>query len=536
MEQLSFLTVAMAAGMVVPILAALSPKRSYGLGAGMLFALHVCVQWRLGPAVNQSLSDPGVLGALGALAVGALLSGVALHRLLVKVDKFLIPVMGLAACAGMVLGRPPGPSPAEGANLVLITLDTTRADRLQPYGGDAQTPNLQRLADEGVLFEQAIATAPLTEPSHLSILTGLRTTTTGVLANGTPLGPQPSLVSLRLQEAGFRTGAVVSGFPLAARWGWDQGFDTFDDDFGRVSGMHQLSLFRALEQVVLRTNLRERAGTGAVRRATTFLDRNRDGRFFLWLHLFDPHAPYERFDPKTAPTGGEPLDLPGWWPEEHRAVTDADWLVRSYDAELEHTDALVGQVLDQLPPNTLVVVVADHGESLTEHDYLFEHGDHLYDPSLRVPLLLWWPEQLPAGRRVPCQVSTVDIVPTLVELLGLRAMPHDGRALATKLDEGCSESPAVATTPGARFVEDPPVHTAVRTSELKYIERADHAVLFDLVNDPDELAPVEDAERRDHAAALLEQAVTGSSPVRRVEVDALEQRALEELGYLERAD
>ena len=530
LEQITFLTVAMAAGLVLLVVAAVSPKRFIGLGLGLTFALHVCVNWRLENAVNQPWSE--VLAPLLALAVGAVMSGLALDRILQKVERFAIPIAGLAAAAGLVLGMPPGASSAEGPNLLLITLDTTRADRLSPYGGPADTPHLQRLADEGVVFEQAIATAPLTEPSHLSILTGLRTTTTGVLANGTPLGPQP-LFSTLLQEDGARTGAVVSGFPLHSRWGWNQGFDVYDDDFGRVSGMHALSLVKAMEQVVLRTNLRERPGTGAVRRSTTFLNRYAEGRFFLWLHLFDPHAPYDRFDVSTAPTNGEPLDLPAWWPEAHRKVTDADWLVRAYDAELAHTDALVGQVLDQLPANTLVIVVADHGESLTEHGYLFEHGDHLYDPSLHVPLIVWWPEQVPAGVRVPCQVSTVDIAPTVAEWFDLPLETHDGRSLAPRLDGACSESPAVATTLGARHVDDPPVHTAVRTSEQKYIETTDGPLLFDLVADPDELYPIQDAALLDEGAALLEVAVTGRSPVRQVEIDVLEAEALRALGYLD---
>lgn len=531
-EQLTFLTLACAAGAIAPLPGVLSRQRPVGAGLGLLVALHVTVGWRTGVGVNLSLREPQVIGTLVALVLGSLAAGIALNRVVEKVEKLFYPMAGGAALLGLLLGRPLAPLPAEGPNLVLVSLDTTRADRLGPYGGPAQTPNLQRLSDEGVLFEQAIATAPLTEPSHLSILTGLRTTTTGVVANGTPLGEQPDLLSHRLKEEGLRTGAVVSGFPLHSHWGWEQGFDVFDDDFGRLAGMHQLSLVQAIDQVLLRTNLREREGEGVLRRGRTFLDRNRRGRFFLWAHFFDPHAPYERFDVASAPRDGEALDLPDWWPQAHRGVTDPDWLVRAYDAEIEYVDALLGELLDELPPNTLVVVVADHGESLTEHGYLFEHGDELYDPSLRVPLLLWWPEGLEPGV-VPCQVSTVDIAPTIEELLGLPPVASDGRSLVG-LQEGCEDVPAIATTLGARHVEEPPLHTALRTPELKLLDRAGVLSLFDLVSDPGELRPVEDAERQDRALELLDATITGRAPLQAQDLDNPEvMETLRALGYME---
>ena len=199
LEQLTFLTLACVAGALVALPGALSSRRSLGVGVGVVCAVHVCVAWRLGPAVNLPLSSLRVLSTLIVLSLGSLVACAALDSVFRRVERWLLPIGATAAALGLLLGRPFPVLPAQGPNLLLVTLDTVRADRLQPYGGALETPALQRLADEGVLFEQAIATAPLTEPSHLSILTGLRTRTTGVMANGTPLGEQPGLVSLRLQ-------------------------------------------------------------------------------------------------------------------------------------------------------------------------------------------------------------------------------------------------------------------------------------------------------------------------------------------------
>ena len=161
----------------------------------------------------------------------------------------------------------------------------------------------------------------------------------------------------------------------------------------------------------------------AVTRALAWLDDHRDEQSFLWVHLFDPHAPYEApghaFDP---PTDGPALELPGYWPPPHRAVTSTAWLERAYEAELAYVDAQVGRLVDEIEAmglldETVIVLTADHGESLTEHDYLFDHGDYLYDASLRVPLIIRYPPVAKAGHVADCQVSTLDLPQTLLSLL-----------------------------------------------------------------------------------------------------------------------
>ena len=307
-----------------------------------------------------------------------------------------------------------------------------------------------------------------------------------------------------------------------------------------LPGWHRLSLARLLDQVFLPGNaLRERDGEVALSRAERFLDRHAEGRFFLWVHFFDPHAPYEALDASDAPRVGEPLDLPAYWPPYHRGITSKDWLTRAYDAELEKTDALMGRLLDSLEEHglaetTTVVMVADHGESLDEHGVLFDHGDDLYDPSLLIPLIVREPGM--GSTRVACQVSTIDIVPTLVELHGLPVGSEQGRSLVPMLEgHSCPDVPVVASTVGARHVDDPPVDLAWRLPDTKYIRHGDDTrpeELYDLVQDPGELLPVSDAEALQAAGERLDLLLAGRDIVLDLALDEQDRQMLEALGYV----
>jgi arylsulfatase A-like enzyme len=517
------------------------PRRD-GLPLGALLAVHAVLFYRFEVALNEPMSDPRLLVILIGMGVGCMIMGLTAARWIGKGLKFAVLAGAIGFWFAFIRGLPPGPSAeTEGPNLLIVTWDTTRPDRLGAYGGPAYTDTLSRLASGGVRFDQAVATAPLTEPSHLSLLTGLNTTTTGVVSNGTPLGQQPLMLQHRLSDEGFRTGAVVSGFPLHSRYGWDQGWDVYDDDFGAVAGVHQLSLGRLLENVFLPGNtLRERPGDRAVKRAKSFLKRSEGGRWFLWLHLFDPHAPYEQSDLEGAPRDGEALDLPGYWPPPHRSITSAEWLTDAYDDELEHTDVLTGDVLGwlvehDLYDNTIIVMTADHGESLTEHGTLFDHGDDLYDPSLRVPLIIRGPGITPGV--VPCQVSGADLVPTLVELLDLTEMNTDGQSLVPVLQgETCDDHRVISTTMGARFVENPPLDLSLRDPTTKYIRHGEGPPeLYDLLDDPGEL---DDLAHRDDLVTYWNEVLDAELQDRVVELkppamDTESLRMLMELGYLE---
>jgi arylsulfatase A-like enzyme len=554
-DQLLFSVMAMGSNLAVALLAAgvaalttklpYLGKRKIGFVVGSLLGLHIALYYRFAVSLNESLRNPMLLLGLAALFGMGMLVGVTFNKHIAPRVKWAGLLGLLCFWGGFIKGMPVGPDQtSDGPNVLLITWDTTRPDRLQPYGGPAKTPVLQRLADEGARFEQAIAPAPLTEPSHLALLTGNRTTTTGVLSNGTKIGEQPAMIQWSFQQMDARTGAVVSGFPLHGRYGWSEGWDVYDDDFGSVPAMHRLTLVKLADEFLLPANtLRERKGDSAVDRSLRFLKQHERGRWFLWVHFFDPHAPYEVSDLASAPTDGEPLDLPGYWPPPHKRITSTDWLTQAYDDELAYTDQLTGELISWLEvhallENTLVVMTADHGESLTEHGVLFDHGDDLYDPSLRVPLILRGPGVEP-GTVVPCQLSTIDVIPTIRQLAVLPAYESDGAPFTEWLQGTmCSDRPVLSSTIGARFVEEPPVDLSLRTPEAKYIRMGqDRGVrLYDLIQDPDESRDfsAERPEDVDLLADRMDAVLDGKEVIiKGPEMDAQTLEALRALGYVE---
>lgn len=537
--------------LVVALIGHLVGRRPFGLMLGCLLFVHAALVYRFDFFLNEFLHDPRVWGGLSVIALLSFGLSLAMDELLQR-GRVVVSLLALVAgAAGLSLAvvrstPPPGQARGERPNVLVVTIDTLRADRLEPYGADNPTPTISRLAREGVLFETVVATAPTTEPSHLAIFTGQPPYQSGVVANGTKMGDRPALLWRGLQAAGYRTGGFVSGFPLHSRFGWSQGMTVYDDDFGRVRGLHSLSIVKAWDQVMLPGHtLRERRGDMAVERALGFLDTYKDSSFFLWVHLFDPHAPYEApghpFDP---PTAGEPLALPYYWPPAHKAITSTDWLVGAYDAEIRYADALVGQLLDRLRfhnllDSTIVVLTADHGESLTEHGYLFDHGDTLHDPSLLIPLIVRYPGVARAGHRVPCQVSNEDVTPTVLSLLGLagtpeqKAIPRTGRDLSGPLRGGaCTDQPVVSSTVSVRFVDDPPVDYSYRQPDRKLIRTGKDGgqVCHDLQADPGELRDAGCApELAPRLDALLGQGTKALMPAS----DQTTNAALEALGYID---
>jgi arylsulfatase A-like enzyme len=389
-------------------------------------------------------------------------------------------VLGLA-CARTE--PPDDPRP----NVVLVTIDTLRADRV------ALMPTLERLGREGTVFDQAVSVSPITEASHLAMFTGIPPHLSGVVANGTPIGDRPALVWRVLRDRGYRTAGFVSGYPLRAGLGWGQGMDLYDDDFGRGG--------------------RERRGDRTVDRALEWLEEAPEP-FFLWVHLYDPHGPYEAPGrPTDPPTDGAPLPLPEYWPARDRAITSPAWIASAYDAEVRFADEQLGRLTAGLPlDRTILSVVADHGENLDEHEAIFDHGDDLFDASLRVPWILRGPG-VAAGSRVACQVSTLDVGATL---LGLTSDTWSAPECA----------PVVATTVGERFVEHPAMLHALRVPGRKVVVGAT-AKCFDLETDPGETVPL--AEGCSSLEAALATMLGGSAPAIEAKVDP----TLRALGYVE---
>jgi arylsulfatase A-like enzyme/Flp pilus assembly protein TadD len=303
-------------------------------------------------------------------------------------------LLGTAAVALLLAAVPSAPTPRMPPNLVLITLDTTRADHLGAWGyGPARTPVLDSLAARGTRFARCDTAAPITLPSHATILTGLFPPRHGVRDNGTfVLSPKVETLAERLAAHGYDTAAVVSAVVLARRQGLDQGFRLYDDDLEEGYAAGTLVSERAAEK----TTAAALAAMGKLRPP-----------FFLWVHYFDPH---EEYRPPT------------------RFTNVVQGPHRLYDGEIAYMDEQIGELLKKLPPGTDVAAVGDHGEMLGEHGEA-THGLLLYRGVRRVPLILAGPD-VPAGRVSDCLVRTVDVAPTLLALAGLKpATGLDGASL-----------------------------------------------------------------------------------------------------------
>jgi arylsulfatase A-like enzyme len=314
-------------------------------------------------------------------------------------------------------------------SLLLVTLDTLRADHVGAYGDRARTPNLDRFAREATVFEHVSAPMPMTRPSHFSLFTGRYPREHGVLSNALALPDSERVLAEVLHNAGYRTAAFVAVSLLDAKSGAGRGFDELDSP----------------------QDGRQRTAAEVVPRALAWLAAQpADAPSFLWVHLFDAHLPYapapefrRDLDPKLA--GKLPvLDLKSL---HGIAAANGNDLPRAvlehgkqlYRCEVEGLDAWVGKLLDAAAPGALTVVVADHGESF-EHGVFFEHTESLGECALRLPLLVRFPPRFPPGTRVPTQASMVDVAPTILDALGLPPLPRAaGRSLVgrTAADERC---------------------------------------------------------------------------------------------------
>jgi arylsulfatase A-like enzyme/Flp pilus assembly protein TadD len=376
-------------------------------------------------------------------------------------------------------------------NLILITLDTTRADRLGCYGYEnIHTPNMDYLAQHGVLFENAISPAPLTLPAHTSLLTGLYPPVHGIRNNTTyKLSEKAVTLTEILSDHGYRTGAVIGAFVLDSGYGLDQGFASYDDELDRPA-QRPTTLFTmpGHEDIQIRMEeIAERRAPAVTKKAIAWLKQNSEERFFLWVHYYDPHYPYS-----------PPEDVLSNYEE------------RPYDGEIAYIDRHLGQILDELKSselidNTLIVLAGDHGEGLGDHRES-KHSILIYDPMVRVPLIMSYPARLEEGKRVGATVSLVDVAPTILDILEIdHDMKIDGVSLtaAMKGDElreraVYSESMSPYLTYGWSEL------ASVRNSDWKYIQSSSPE-LYNVTNDPAELTNLIDEEK--DVAAKLEAAL-----------------------------
>jgi choline-sulfatase len=414
-----------------------------------------------------------------------------------------------AALAGAGCGRravPPA-APAARANVLLVTIDTLRADHVGCYGAaGASTPTLDGLAARGGRFPIAVAHVPLTGPSHACLLTGLTPLGHGFRDNGGFVLPSSVKTAAEdFRAAGYHTAAFVSGFPLDRRFGFDRGFESYDDHLPRGNDRRRTPYVERFAD----------ATTDAVLRWAQGMPSADGAPFFLWVHYYDPHAPYE-------PPG-----------ELASRFRDAP-----YDGEIAFADAQLGRLLRALEEKgvlarTLVLATADHGESLGEHGE-GTHGLFVYDATLRVPWIVAGPGV--ASGRVPDTVARgIDVLPTLLDYAGLAIPPAiEGRSLRPALEgRAMSDAPAYAESLYAeREFGWAPLH-ALRSARFKLID-APRPELYDLVADAKETtnrlaeqaAPAEELRRK------LEAVLSRPAPTAEAAVDRETAERLGALGYV----
>lgn len=403
-------------------------------------------------------------------------------------------------------------------NVLLVTFDTTRADHIGCYGDEAaRTPVVDRLAAEGVRFQDAYSAIPVTCPSHATILTGKYPLAHGVRDNGLfVLAPEQRTLAEILKQHGYRTGAAVGGFPLVSRFGLNQGFDFYDDRLTQPFDAALGGVPPARPSLFMERRVAARVNEAAL----GWLERNASQPFFLWIHYYDPHQPYEAHVPYNELFADRP-----------------------YDGQIAYADESLGVVLDRLAKlgvydRTLVVFTADHGEGLNEHDEM-THSFLLYDTTLRVPLVVR-PPSGPGGRVVKGRVRLVDVAPTILDMLGIPVPAEmQGRSLAPFMqgDAGAAaDRTHYAETLSPRLTQNLGELRALFEGRWKYVH-GPRPELFDLQDDPKELKNLVDS-RPDVAAEMrgkLAEFIRTHSPPGRQRVapaDPDTLRRLAALGYL----
>ncbi len=406
-------------------------------------------------------------------------------------------------------------------NVLLVTFDTTRADHIGCYGHErAATPNLDALAAEGFRFEHAFTAVPVTLPSHSTILTGQYPLAHGVRDNGIfRLSDSQETLAEILAAVGYRAAAAVGAFPLAARFGANQGFELYD---GRFANAFQDFLG---QRAVAKTGLYfdERRASLVNDALLPWLDEHHEERFFAWAHYFDPHQPYS----PPPPYDDLFVDSP-------------------YDGEIAYADEAFGDLLDHLREwgvldRTLIIFTSDHGEGLGEHNEL-THSTLAYNSTLHVPLILRIPGQV-GGVVVPQRVGTVDIAPTVLDFLGVQApVEFQGQSLRPLIESrgapvASFPRPQYAETLAPRFAHDLGELRVLFARQFKYIH-GPRPELYDLAADPREHENLisQRPELADGFEAKLSEFLARhgrSDPEAVTEMDPETRRRLESLGYIQ---
>jgi arylsulfatase A-like enzyme/Flp pilus assembly protein TadD len=395
--------------------------------------------------------------------------------------------------------------PSADQNVLLVTIDTLRADALSSYGGPAQTPNLDRLASHGARFTFAHAHAVVTLPSHTTILTGRFPYEHGMRDNsGFRVKPGTVTLATRLKALGFATGAFVGGFPVTKRFGLAPGFDVYDDQMPEMKGLVDVSL-------------PERRADVVVSRALDWIGKQNTGRFLAWVHAFDPHSPYTPPDEYLAQYRSQP-----------------------YYGEIAFVDHALGPLFDRLATlakPTLVIVTADHGESLGDHGEL-THGMFAYESTLHIPLIVARVDPhsaaQPRGVVIDAPVRHIDIVPTVLDVIGAGAdRSLLGASLREVIRTGQSgDRPGYFESMTYNLVRGWAPLRGVLAARTKYIDLP-IPELYDLGADPKEERNLASAERdRLQVMNNLLRTYNVAPPNRSGQETAEAVAALKSLGYV----
>jgi arylsulfatase A-like enzyme len=379
-------------------------------------------------------------------------------------------------------------------NIVLITIDTLRADHLSCYGYPKPTsPRMDAFAGDAVLFEQVCCQSSQTLPSHASIMIGTNPRSHKVISHESFVDKDINTLAEILKRRGYKTAAFISSHSLDSKYGLDQGFDTY---------WEVQKEFEVAERQIQKIQ-EMNPTTDAV---LDWLGQASGSEFFLWVHWFDPHRPYDpppRYFKDFAggysglATSDPEFIMKVWRERIDLTPEDVDHLIGCYDGEVAFTDVQVGRVLDDLAArglldNTIVVITSDHGEILYEHEYYFGHDIGLYEECIRVPLIMRVPGHGRPGTRVSPLVQSIDIMPTILETLGVPLPEYlEGKSLLPLIDGGSESTVTYAFSETFPFPEKCPPRHAVRTAEAKLIWRETQTdsldrMYFNLMEDPGE--------------------------------------------------
>ncbi|MFQ5479025.1 MAG: sulfatase [Candidatus Binatia bacterium] len=439
-------------------------------------------------------------------------------------QRLALFLAGLLLLFALLLSKEPAPVPAlcPGCNLVVISMDTLRADHVGAYGYDRPTtPNIDAFARQAAVFDSAISQSAWTRPAHISMFTGLYPAEHGVVSMADRLrfpSEPPTLASV-LSARGYRSGAFTGGVNMSARFGFDRGFSVYESHGKRM--------------------------LDNVEEALRWIDAGGDQPFFLFIHGFEPHRPYKS-DPIDRQALGLAKNRPRGWVRrclEGEVPEDASPWISEYDAAVHKGDRAVGRLLEGLRARgldgeTVVVFTSDHGEEFFEHGHCY-HIYTLYQEILRVPLILRVPT-LPPGRITGVVPASVSLAPTVLEVLGIGDHGMAGPSLVSALENGEAGFDYVVSETASKGVSGRRSGwvrsiTGDRDKLIDWIERG-VVEYFDLLQDPQERSALTDARRAEALARRLEAwgrahpLIVEQRPVEKL--PARLQKQLESLGYV----